>query len=60
MQRAAVDISHGGFPFVKAAGLFVADIVPIVDEYESFSNPRAAVGYFHWVGVFQLCRLLDM
>lgn len=50
MQRAAVDIGQGGFPFLKAAGLFVADIVPIVEEYASFWNPNSSVGYFHWVG----------
>ena len=49
MQRAAVDIGQGGFPFVKAAGVFMADIVPIVEEYASFSNPNKTVGYFHWV-----------
>lgn len=48
MQRAAVDIGQGGFSFVKAVGLFVADIVPIVAEYASFSDPSSAVGYFHW------------
>ena len=49
MQRAAVDIAQGGFPFVKAAGVDMADIVPIVEEYASFSNPNSTVGYFHWV-----------
>ena len=35
MQRAAVDIGQGGFPQVKAAGVWMADIVPIVAEYAS-------------------------
>lgn len=48
MQRAAVDISHGGFSQVKALGVFMADIVPIVEEYASFYNPNNTVGYFHW------------
>ena len=49
MHRAAVDIGQGGFPQIKAAGLFIADIVPIVTEYASFTNPNNSVGYFHWV-----------
>lgn len=49
MQRAAVDIGQGGFPNVKAAGVWMADIVPIVEEYASFTNPNNTVGYFHWV-----------
>lgn len=49
MHRAAVDIGQGGFPEVNALGLFVADIVPIKEEYNSFSNPNYSTGYFHWV-----------
>lgn len=47
MHRAAVSIDQ--FPKINALGLFVADIVPIVEEYASFSNPNYSTGYFHWV-----------
>ena len=47
MHRAAVSIDQ--FPNINALGLFVADIVPIVEEYASFSNPNYSTGYFHWV-----------
>lgn len=56
MQRAAVDIDHGGFPFVKAAGVWMADIVPIIEEYASFENPNSSVGYFHWVWPLRMIR----
>ncbi|KAF2232673.1 alpha/beta-hydrolase [Viridothelium virens] len=46
MQRLAVSIAD--FPQVKGLGAFLADIVPIVEEYKSFQNPADAVGYFHW------------
>jgi haloacetate dehalogenase len=49
MHRAAVSINQ--FPKVNALGVFLADIVPIVEEYASFSNPNYTVGYFHWVGL---------
>ena len=49
MHRAAVSIDQ--FPNVNALGVFIADIVPIVEEYASFSNPNDTVGYFHWVGL---------
>lgn len=51
MHRAAVDIGQGGFSQVNALGVFLADIVPIVEEYASFSNPSYGVGYFHWVNL---------
>lgn len=54
MQRAAVDIGQGGFPQIKALGVWMADIVPIIVEYHSFKNPNNSVGYFHWVS--QLSR----
>jgi hypothetical protein len=54
MQRAAVDIGQGGFKQIKALGLWIADIVPIVAEISSFKNPRNAVGYFHWVSLADL------
>lgn len=48
MQRMAVDIGQGSHPEVHALGVWLADIVPIVDEYASFRNPNNSVGYFHW------------
>src|ERR1700760_1981833 len=48
MHRAAVDIGQGSFPQIDALGVFMADIVPIFEEYKSFSNPNFSVGYFHW------------
>lgn len=48
VHRAAVDYSHGGFRQIKAMGAWMADIVPIVEEYASFGNPNNSVGYFHW------------
>jgi haloacetate dehalogenase len=53
MQRAAVDIGQGGFTQIRAAGVWLADIVPIIIEYGSFSNPNNSVGYFHWVSDIQ-------
>lgn len=52
MQRAAVDIGQGGFPQIKAAGVWIADVVPIITEFGSFSNPANAIGYFHWASCF--------
>ncbi|KIV76915.1 hypothetical protein PV11_08764 [Exophiala sideris] len=46
MHRAAVSIDL--FPNVKALGVWLADIVPIVEEYASFSNPNYSTNYFHW------------
>lgn len=48
MHRLAVDIGQGAHPEVHALGTFLADIVPIVEEYASFPNPTNAVAYFHW------------
>ncbi|QIW97750.1 hypothetical protein AMS68_003268 [Peltaster fructicola] len=48
MQRLAVDMGQGAHPEVHGLGVFLADIVPIVDEYDSFANPNSSVGYFHW------------
>ena len=48
MHRAAVDIDQ--FPNVNALGVWMADIVPIVEEYASLSNPNHSTNYFHWVG----------
>jgi len=45
MHRAAVD---NDYPGIHVMGLFVADIVPLIAEYESFANPQDAIGYFHW------------
>ena len=42
VHRAAVDIDQ--FPQINALGVFMADIVPIVEEYASFSNPNYAKG----------------
>ena len=50
MHRAAVAIEL--FPQIQALGVFMADIVPIVEEYAAFSNPNDSVGYFHWVGEY--------
>lgn len=47
MHRAAVSIDQ--FPSINALGVWMADIVPIVEEYASFSNPNYSTGYFHWV-----------
>jgi haloacetate dehalogenase len=46
MHRLAVSIAS--FPQVKGLGAFLADIVPIVEEYASFTHPLDALGYFHW------------
>lgn len=46
MHRLAVSIEE--FPQVTGVGVFMADIVPIVEQYKSFSNPTLATGYFHW------------
>ena len=37
MHRAAVD---NDCPGIHAMGLFIADIVPFIAEYESFANPQ--------------------
>lgn len=47
MHRAAVDVDQ--FPSINALRLWMADIVPIVGEYASFSNPNHSVNYFHWL-----------
>ena len=46
MHRAAVSIKE--FPGITALGLFLADIVPFVEEFASFATPANATGYFHW------------
>jgi haloacetate dehalogenase len=46
MHRAAVDIDQ--LP-VQALGLWMADVVPIVEEYASFSHPDHSTNYWHWV-----------
>ncbi|KAI1611052.1 Alpha/Beta hydrolase protein [Exophiala viscosa] len=46
MHRAAVSIDQ--FPNVNALGVWMADVVPIVEEYASFSNPNYSTNYFHW------------
>ena len=47
VHRAAVDIES--YSNINALGVWMADIVPIVAEVHSFSNPNNSVGYFHWV-----------
>ena len=44
MHRAAVSIDQ--FPKINALGVWLADIVPFVEEFASFSNPNDATGYF--------------
>ncbi|MCJ1395261.1 hypothetical protein MMC18_008145 [Xylographa bjoerkii] len=46
MHRAAVSIDK--FPGITALGVFLADIVPFVEEYASFANSTWSVNYFHW------------
>ncbi|KAK4982349.1 hypothetical protein LTR66_009324 [Elasticomyces elasticus] len=41
-HRIAVD----GHP--NLLGIIVLDIVPTLEQWRAFSNPAAAVGYFHW------------
>lgn len=47
MHRLAV--SRADFPSLDIMGLFMADIVPTVEQFASFADPAAAVGYYHWL-----------
>ncbi|PHH78752.1 hypothetical protein CDD80_6303 [Ophiocordyceps camponoti-rufipedis] len=46
VQRLAVNIDK--FPHVRAMGAFMADILPLYEQFRSFSKPGNAIGYFHW------------
>lgn len=46
MHRLAV--SRSEFPNLDVLGLFMADIVPTVEQFASFARPSSAIGYFHW------------
>ena len=41
-------LSRSELPGLDVIGLFMADIVPIVDQFAVFSNPAASIKYFHW------------
>jgi pimeloyl-ACP methyl ester carboxylesterase len=45
-HRLAVD--EAGPPLLKITSLILMDILPTMVQWESFSNPRAGVAYFHW------------
>ncbi|KAH8805077.1 Alpha/Beta hydrolase protein [Xylogone sp. PMI_703] len=46
MQRLAVHINE--FPQVRGLGVFLIEIVPLVEQYSSFSDPSKAARYFHF------------
>ena len=46
MQRLAV--SKNDFPDVEILGLWMLDIVPIVEQFKAFQDPSAGARYFHW------------
>lgn len=41
-------VSKAEFPFVKVIGAILMDIVPTKVQWDNFSNPAVATGYFHW------------
>lgn len=41
-------VSRADFPFVKVIGAILMDIVPTKVQWDNFSNPAVATGYFHW------------
>lgn len=41
-------VSRADFPFVKVIGVILMDIVPTKVQWDNFSNPATATGYFHW------------
>ncbi|KAK2614752.1 hypothetical protein N8I77_001556 [Diaporthe amygdali] len=41
-------VSKADFPFVKVIGVVLMDIVPTKVQWDNFSNPAVATGYFHW------------
>lgn len=41
-------VSRADFPFVKIIGAILMDIVPTKVQWDNFSNPANATGYFHW------------
>lgn len=48
-HRAAVENAHWPeAPKVKLLGCIFLDIVPTLDQWKVFSDPKASVGYFHW------------
>ena len=56
MYRAAMSLAYPSSPYrlstaasrVQPLGLFIADIVPLPRQFAAFTDPTAAVGYFHW------------
>ncbi|KAL1875470.1 hypothetical protein Daus18300_003209 [Diaporthe australafricana] len=41
-------VAKADFPFVKVVGAILLDIVPTKVQWDNFSNPAVATGYFHW------------
>lgn len=41
-------VSRADFKFVKVIGAILLDIVPTKVQWDNFSNPAIATGYFHW------------
>ena len=45
-HRLAVD--KDDFPNLDIVGVFMIDVVPTLVQWQAFSNPAIATGYFHW------------
>ncbi|KAI3394451.1 hypothetical protein diail_2643 [Diaporthe ilicicola] len=43
-----LSVAKADFPYVKVMGVILLDIVPTKVQWDNFSNPAVATGYFHW------------
>lgn len=41
-------VAKADFPFIQVVGAILLDIVPTKVQWDNFSNPAVATGYFHW------------